>query len=111
MGDVYQEMWDQRKILTDELKDALKSYKICYQAPADEAWINENGQAEKLPELRPIDTDAFLDEWVPTIQMNYEEVAHPVVRKKLSQEWKELLGKTFGKMFDPIRPYLPRRKR
>lgn len=111
MGDVYQEMWDQRKILTEELKEALKSYKICYQALNDESWVGENGQVEKLPALRPIDTDSFLDEWVPTIQMNYEDVAHPVVHKKLSQEWKELLKKTFGKLVEPVLPYLPRRKR
>lgn len=111
MGDTYQEMWDQRKILTDELKDALKEFTLCYKVEASEGWVNEDGKTEELSTLRPTDLDSFLDDWVPTIQMNYESIAHPVVRKKLSQEWKELLKKTFGKIFDPICPYLPRKRR
>lgn len=111
IGETYQEMWDQRKILTEELKGALKEFTLCYKVEADETWVNESGKSEKLPKLRPVDTDGFLEDWVPTIQMNYESIAHPIVHKKLSQEWKGVIGKTFRRMLDPIRPYFPGKRR
>lgn len=103
IGEYYSRQYEQRRILEKEISEMLAAYEILYHPESDD-WIDENGKTQRGSGYS-VNKEELIADKVSMIHLNYESEAHPYVHKKLSQEWKELLKKTFGRMLDPFRPY------
>lgn len=56
-------------------------------------WKDKNG------ELHECNTEEFIKDNAWEVRSGYEDFAHPIVHKKLSTEWKELIQKTCKSLY------------
>lgn len=88
------------------IKDSIKRHIL------DDAnlyyWNCLSGKFQPLDDKH---TNSLLrDAW--EIRNEYEDIAHPFVRKSLQQEWRELLSKTVDRLLvQPIAPFIPRQRK
>jgi len=70
----------------DKLYELVMEYLIGENAIC---WRDKDGG------LHEYDTKQFVKTNIWEVRSQYEDFAHPIIHKKLSEEWKELIAKTF----------------
>ena len=85
---------------TDKLEGLIKDY--VYNG---DLYIKYSGG-----KIIPIDPNTFFDS-IYDVKREYDDFAHPTIRKTLRQEWRELILKTLNKWIDPLKPFLFHKKK
>lgn len=85
---------DQEKLnaMKEALKETFEGKVICHKC-ADNSFLEYN-------------TEGILDGAAWEIRNKYDPVAHPIENKRLRQEWKELISKTWKRFTGIFKPYL-----
>lgn len=83
-----------QRLLEKLFREMMEDYEIYWK-----------GDPKDNREPLDLSTDLVMDIELYRLCEKYEEGAHPVEHKKLSQEWKDLLQKTWNRFIGIFKPY------